>query len=99
MMQKLIQLLISCEALLRGVRERFWANKIREVLSKSENGLDLYLLEEILSWYGSMGSINDLIISKHNDHTIDLKDENELNDELSRLRNQIYQEALRLKKK
>lgn len=96
-MDTLIQLLIACEALLRSVGEIFWADKIQSALKKGENSADIYMLEEILSWYGGMGSFNDLMISRYNDHLVDEKDEEKLNDELNRLRGRIYQETIRLK--
>lgn len=61
------------------------------------SNFDLYWLDEILSWYGGMGSFNDLVISEYNDHLVESRDEDKLNDELSHLRNQIYKEVLRLK--
>ena len=97
-MNTLIQLLIACEALLRSVGETFWADKIQSALKKDGGTIDIYLLEEILSWYGGMGSFNDLLISSYNDHLVDEKDEERLNDELNRLRSQIYQEATCLKR-
>jgi hypothetical protein len=96
-MDSLIQLLISCERLLKEVGERFWAAKIQAVLSQGGNCLNIHLLNEILSWYGGMGSFKDLLISKYNDHTIDVTDEKELNYQLTRLRNNIYQEAQSLR--
>lgn len=97
-MNSLIQLLITCEALLRSIGEIFWADKIKAVIQDSDKGLDIYKLEEILSWYGGMGSLNDLIISVHNDHVLNGQDEEKLNDELAKLRDDIYQEAMRQKK-
>ena len=97
-MEVLVQLLTECEALLRKVDELFWADKIRHTLKKGNRALDLYSLEDILSWYGGMGSFNDLIISTHNDHLVDDKDEDEINKKLSSLRSKIYQEALRLQR-
>jgi len=61
------------------------------------SNFDLYWLDEILSWYGGMGSFKDLVISEYNDHLVESRDEDKLNDELSHLRNQIYKEVLRLK--
>ncbi len=97
-MDTLIQLLITCETMLRSVGEAFWADKIQAILKRCGGNIDLYLLEEILSWYGGMGSFNDLLISEYNDHLIKGKDEERLNDELNHLRNQIYKEAERLKR-
>lgn len=97
-MDKLIQLFVDCEALLRSVGESFWADKIKGALQKVQKYLDLYFLEEIISWYGGMGSFNDLIISEYNNHLIDDKDEEKLNNELTRLRSAIYQVIVRLKR-
>lgn len=97
-MNSLIQLLISCEVLLRSVGENFWAGKIKAIIQKGSSELDIYQLEEILSWYGGMGSFNDLIISVHNDHELNGQDEEKLNGELSNIRSDIYQEATRQKK-
>jgi hypothetical protein len=95
-MKTLIQLLITCETLLRSVGEQFWSDKIRKVLDKGGDSLDLYLLKEILSWYGGMGSFNDLMISEYNDHVLNGKDEDKLNDELANIRSDIYTEVVRL---
>jgi hypothetical protein len=96
-METLVQLLISCETLLRKVDEIFWADKINHILKKGNANLNLYLIEEIISWYGGMGSFNDLIISVYNDHSVVAEDEDKMNEGLSALRSKIYQEAIRLK--
>ncbi|MCP3851347.1 MAG: hypothetical protein GY694_14055 [Gammaproteobacteria bacterium] len=95
-MSELIKLLITCETLLRSVGEKFWADKIKRVLGKDEESLELYLLKEILSWYGGMGSFNDLMISEYNNHILNGKDEEKLNDDLMSIRSAIYEEVIRL---
>lgn len=97
-MDALIQLLVACEKLLRKVGENFWAEKLLQILKESSSSLDKDLIEEIISFYGGMGSFNDLIISHHNDHVVKEKNENRLNNELAKLRNEIYQEAVRLRR-
>lgn len=97
-MNTLVQLLIDSEILLRSVGEIFWADKIQTTLRRNRSNVDLYMLEEIQSWYGGMGSFNDLMLSKYNDHLINVQDEQKLNDQLSRLRSEIYQEVMRLKR-
>lgn len=95
----LIEKLTACEALLRSVGENFWADKIQDILNKIKEDIDyFYLIEKIQSWYGGMGSFNDLLISKHNDHILNGRDENKINEDLTRLRNEIYQEVQLLKK-
>ena len=71
---------------------------MQAVLKKNGNGINPYLLDEILSWYGGMGSFNDLMISGYNNHLVNEKDEETINNELDRIRNQIYQEVVRLKR-
>jgi hypothetical protein len=95
-MNYLIQLLITCETLLRSVGEVFWSDKIESTIKKYHQYSDTYILKEIISWYGGMGSLNDLIISVHNGHNLDGRDEYKLNDELHGIRSKIYQEAVRL---
>ena len=97
-MDALIQLLVACEKLLRKVGENFWADKLLQILKESSSSLNKDLIEEIISFYGGMGSFNDLIISHHNDHVVKEKNENRLNNELAKLRNEIYQEAVRLRR-
>ena len=97
-MDALIQLLITCEALLRKVGEEFWAEKLLRIVQQSSGSFDMNLIENIISSYGGMGSFNDLIISRHNDHRVETKDEDRLNNELDKLRNAIYQEAVRLQR-
>ncbi|MGV7221410.1 MAG: DUF6966 domain-containing protein [Nitrospinales bacterium] len=95
-MNTLIQLLISCENLLRSVGEKFWADKINKVLNKGDETLDHYLLNEILTWYGGMGSFNDLIITEYNGHNLDGQDEEIVNAELISIRRAVYNELVRL---
>lgn len=97
-METLVRLLITCEALLRKVDEIFWADKINYIFKKGNANLDLYLIEEIISWYGGMGSFNDLIISVYNDHAVAAEDECKINEELNALRSKLYKEAIRLRR-
>lgn len=97
-METLNSLLISCETLLSSVGESFWSEKIRYMLDRDIRDLDKEIPEEILSWYGGMGSFNDLQISKYNGHLVLRKDEDRLNDKLNDLRSGIYKEAVDLLK-
>lgn len=92
-MSFLISLLITCEGLLRSVDEIFWADRIKSVIQKNNGSLDIYTLEEIISWYGGMGSFRDLLISEHNSHFLGGRDEEKLNCELDELRSNIYRKA------
>ena len=92
-MDALIQSLTECEALLRKIGEAFWADKFRRVLQRGAISQTGYSIEEVLTWYGGMGSFNDLFISKYNGHSVEGETEKALNNELNRLRSAIYQQA------
>lgn len=97
-MNYLTQQLVRCEILLREVGAIFWADKIKRTVLKSNGVMDIYLVEEIISWYGGMGSFNDLLISTYNKHLVRSDDEDRLNIELTELRDAIYKEAIKLKR-
>ncbi len=98
-MEALVQLLKTCETLLRQVGETFWAEKINHIITKSNGRIDIYCAQEIISWYGGMGSFNDLTISLHNDHSVEEENEGTFNKKLIDLRRKIYEEAKRLQYK
>ncbi len=98
-MNALMQLLIACECLLRRVDETFWADKFLQIIQKNHTKLEHCSLEEIISFYGGMGSFNDLLISRYNGHKVAEEDEDEINDELDRIRDDIYRQAMLLLKK
>ena len=98
MNNRLIKFLVSCEELLEAVNEKFWLNKIKVVIGKASNDWDVKLLDEIISWYGGMGSFNDLIICNSNGHILKKEDEKRVNNKLSEIRTHIYQVAMNLKK-
>jgi hypothetical protein len=52
----LTEALMKMLVLLDSVGETFWTSKVRSVLPSLEP-------DEILSWYGGMGSFNDLLIA------------------------------------
>ena len=95
-MKSIIELLNSMETLLKSVQEDFWSKKIEDFLKKYNDTGDIDI-KEIESWYGGMGSINDLIVSRYNDHKIDENNEKAVNDELNILRKRIYKKLELLK--
>ncbi len=97
-MDRLIQLLGDCEALLRDAGEDFWAGKIRRLSLDREEPLPAHRVEEVLSWFGGMGSFNDLILSQYNGHAVEERDEMIVNCRLRELQHLIYLEAERLSK-
>jgi len=72
--EPLIAALKECEALLRGVGEHFWADKIAAVLGETSGPLAEHRICEVISWFGGMGSFNDLVISTLNGHSFEAPD-------------------------
>ena len=79
-------------ALLEGVKERFWSEKVRRVLEKEPTDP-----REVLSWFGGMGSLNDLIISPLNDHVERPEREGLVNQQLDDVRSSLYRLALTMR--
>jgi hypothetical protein len=77
--------------LLDSVGEPFWASKVRGALGSID-------LDQILSWYGGMGSFNDLFIATINGHRLKRGQESVTNARLAELRSQVYELATRAKR-
>ncbi len=92
----LVAALQNCRTLLQDVGETFWSEKIGLLLEKNEGQLSAHDARNVSSWFGGMGSFNDLMISAANDHKVNFADEDRLNDELGRLRDTIYVEVNKL---
>ncbi len=67
----LTTILSRCATLLQQAGEIFWSQKIQKILLDTNSDLTLQHLNEILSWYGGMGSFNDVILSQINGHDMD----------------------------
>lgn len=95
-MKNILDVLNTGYSLLKSVNEQFWSKKIERVLNASTNSTeDSIDYEQILSWFGGMGSLNDLIISSYNGHLIGVDDEERVNAELKSFRTQLYEIARR----
>ncbi len=97
-MDTLINSLSVCESLLRKAGDQFWADMLLKIIQKGSDGDQKGMIEDIVFLYGGAGSFNDLIISHHNDHTVDSTHEGPLNTELNTLRADIYEHAIRLRR-
>lgn len=75
--------------LLDGAAERHWATTIRE----AQHALDP---NQILRWFGGMGSLNDLILSRVNGHNVDREDESRANERLAVLQADMFRLASEL---
>jgi hypothetical protein len=88
----------KCAELLASVGETFWSDKLKKFVGSTGDQLDVSRVEEVLSWYGSMGSFSDVYISSMNDHAVSEDDEDRLNTELAKLRTSIYELASEIKR-
>ena len=76
--------LVKLQTLLESVGETFWRNKVSASLG------DQVDIDGVLSWYGGMGSINDLVIAAVNGHHLGTRSEWVLNKELNQLRDEVF---------
>ncbi len=83
-------------SLLETVEEVYWAEKLSKIEAKINRHKNTCWLKELLSYFGGMGSFNDLVISNVNGHKLYNKSENELNWQLNQYRQKIYQFASEL---
>ena len=91
----LIKSLVEFRSILAHVNEAFWIKKIDNVLKRK---IDLNSCIEILSWYGGMNSLNDLIICKENGHTLKDEYEDDINKKIEISLDIIYEETKKIKK-
>ncbi|MDR7253982.1 hypothetical protein J2X46_002972 [Nocardioides sp. BE266] len=91
------QLLADAVRLLEGVGEQHWAAWLRGDLRRLRRG-DGFAIEHLLSAYGGMGSINDVLISPHNGHDVSEHEGEVTTAELRRLLSAIYHSASGLRR-
>jgi hypothetical protein len=78
--------LTKTRILLEDAGETYWSSRLRQMAEKS-----VIDLPTIRSWYGGMGSFNDILIAGVNGHRVERHHEKEKNAELNKLRTQIYE--------
>jgi hypothetical protein len=88
--RSLRQVLNETLELLDGAGERFWSEKIRMALGGP------IPRQQILSWYGGMGSFTDLMLSRVNGHDVRDEDQERLNVRLDKLQSRINELARQL---
>ncbi len=93
------ELLAAADALgelLRWYGEQHWAEWVIRDRQRIQDG-DAYGIEHLLSAYGGMGSLNDVVIDPRNGHRIAEQDINAANERLRQLSSRTYTAAMRLK--
>jgi hypothetical protein len=86
--QELVELLNATKLLLAKYGETQWSEWLAKDSLLIEN-LDLHGVEHLLSAYGGMGSINDVLIHPANGHKIQEADVAKVNDELRSLLSKV----------
>lgn len=82
--------LSTCAALLQQVGEPFWSDKLTRIAARHPD-ISQGDAQELLSWFGGMGSFNDLVISIANGHDVTEEQEPAMNSRLDELRRRIYE--------
>ena len=85
--QKFADTLRDLEELLDAHSAEFWAKKVQRSRKAAEQS-DGWCVGNALSWYGGMGSLNDLVLVAPN----------EANDRLGWLKSEVYRQAKALQK-
>jgi hypothetical protein len=69
-----------------------WAAKIEDDIRLLERG-DNHGAERFLSYFGGMGSLNDVWLCEENGHTVPKSAEKQINDQLEKLKTQAWELA------
>lgn len=88
-MSELLLTLDDLASLLRRHGEPHWSAWLEGDARRLRNG-DRGALDHLLSAFGGMGSLNDLILSPVNGHAIDEEDVERVNAELRRLASRLF---------
>ncbi|MFG0285214.1 MAG: DUF6966 domain-containing protein [Phycisphaerales bacterium JB039] len=83
----------ACSELLAQHGEEHWSSRIDRVLADDGTLLRERSVREVMSWFGGMGSFNDILICAHNGHRIEQKHEDQINKEVRDLQSAIYNSA------
>ena len=73
--------------------ETLWSKKARMAIERSDSNAKVV---EVQSWFGGMGSLNDLILCEMNGHNVELNEYDAVNDQLERLRTDLLTSVARV---
>jgi hypothetical protein len=90
--QRLLRTLNELVALLRRYDEIFWAERMESDRAKMERG-DAFGLRHLLSAFGGMGSLNDLLIQPLNGHRVGEAEVRSINEQLRLLTSAVWSDA------
>jgi hypothetical protein len=88
----LAEALETLVARIRASGESFWSQRIEDDLHFIRQG-DAYGANRFLTYFGGMGSLNDLILCAENGHKVEKADVSRVNDEVRDLLSRAYQLA------
>ena len=94
--EELANCLNAAVNLLRSVGEAKWSNWLSTDEQRIRQ-LDFYGIEHLLSAFGGMGSINDLVLHPINGHKIEISEISATNERFQELKGQFYDLAWKLK--
>jgi len=89
-MKDLKYLLEETSSLLISADEKYWSAKVQSAIQLLPEK-PMRAISEVESWYGGMGSFNDLLISSLNGHSLGTISEHEANAKLAMLRGKLFQ--------
>jgi|SRR6187402_2829992 len=87
--EDLIETLEGMVQLLRGRDEHHWSLKIADDLHFLHNG-NVYGAERFLTYFGGMGSLNDVWLCQENGNSVAKTDETQVNAEFHALREKAW---------
>ena len=94
--EPLFDALVRLAALLESHGEHGWSTWIGTDLRRLESG-DAYALDHLLSAFGGMGSLSDLVLHPLNGHDIAEADLDASNQQLGALRTEVWSAATNLR--
>lgn len=86
----------ACREILYTFGEMHWVAALDRALQAINQEDSPQVKSLVLGWFGAAGSLNDVIICRYNGHDIDEKNEKNVNDHLSTLRDSIFTIASKL---
>jgi hypothetical protein len=91
LLQELRHDLNAAAEILSSVGETFWSSKLRDMADRVWERPRL--VGELETWFGGMGSLNDVYLCRHNGHKVEEMEEAAVNGRLRAVLGRIYANA------